>query len=177
MVDIFYPACELLPPLSKEIYLCTVAPLQYLLSDLLAPPPLSQRKCTVYTHYTDSCVAGVLNCTVDHILQEFYTLFLTRFRTYKLFYHPKQKWPVKTTLRDWCLYSSFVHASGARQARNRRACGISAALKFPDQHQRWQYGSYFVLLFIYMTVKLNDGTCFGRVIHSQKINRYRYRYF
>jgi hypothetical protein len=25
---------------------------------------------------------GVLKCTVDHILQEFYTLFLTRFRTY-----------------------------------------------------------------------------------------------
>jgi hypothetical protein len=26
----------------------------------------------------------VLNCAVDHILQEFYTLFLTRFRTYKI---------------------------------------------------------------------------------------------
>jgi hypothetical protein len=26
----------------------------------------------------------VLKCTVDHILQEFYTLFLTRFRTYKI---------------------------------------------------------------------------------------------
>jgi hypothetical protein len=25
-----------------------------------------------------------LNCVVDHILQEFYTLFLTRFRTYKI---------------------------------------------------------------------------------------------
>jgi hypothetical protein len=35
MVDIFDPACELLPPWTKEIYLCTVAHLQYLLSDLL----------------------------------------------------------------------------------------------------------------------------------------------
>jgi hypothetical protein len=26
----------------------------------------------------------VLNCAVDHILQEFYTLFLARFRTYKI---------------------------------------------------------------------------------------------
>ncbi len=27
---------------------------------------------------------GVLKCTVDHILQDFYTLFRTRFRTYKI---------------------------------------------------------------------------------------------
>jgi hypothetical protein len=27
---------------------------------------------------------GMLNCAVDHILQEFYTLFLARFRTYKI---------------------------------------------------------------------------------------------
>jgi hypothetical protein len=27
---------------------------------------------------------GVLSCVVDHILQEFNTLFLTRFRTYKI---------------------------------------------------------------------------------------------
>jgi hypothetical protein len=36
MIGIFDPACEL----TKEIYLCTVAPLQYLLSDILPPPPL-----------------------------------------------------------------------------------------------------------------------------------------
>jgi hypothetical protein len=35
----FNPACELLPPWSKELYSCTVAPLLYLLSDLLPPPP------------------------------------------------------------------------------------------------------------------------------------------
>jgi hypothetical protein len=33
-----HPACELLPPWTKELYLCTVAPLLYLLSDLLPPP-------------------------------------------------------------------------------------------------------------------------------------------
>jgi hypothetical protein len=35
MVCIFDSACELLPPWTKELYLCTVAPLLYLLSDLL----------------------------------------------------------------------------------------------------------------------------------------------
>jgi hypothetical protein len=50
MVDIFDPACELLPPWMKEIYLCTVAPLQYLLSDLLPlpPPPFSKKMHIVY---------------------------------------------------------------------------------------------------------------------------------
>jgi hypothetical protein len=32
-----------------------------------------------------------LKCTVDHILQEFYTLFLTRFRTYKIATPPHTK--------------------------------------------------------------------------------------
>jgi hypothetical protein len=38
-------------------------------------------------HCTDSVWlwgGGVLNSAVDHILQEFYTLFLIRFRTYKI---------------------------------------------------------------------------------------------
>jgi hypothetical protein len=34
---------------------------------------------------------GVLNCAVDHILQEFYTLFLTSFRTYKIASPPQTK--------------------------------------------------------------------------------------
>jgi hypothetical protein len=33
----------------------------------------------------------MLKCTVDHILQEFYTLFLTRFRTYKIASPPLTK--------------------------------------------------------------------------------------
>jgi hypothetical protein len=40
MVCIFDQAYELLPPWTKEQYLCTVAPLLYLLSDLLSPLPL-----------------------------------------------------------------------------------------------------------------------------------------
>jgi hypothetical protein len=36
LVGIFDPACELLPPWTKELYLCTVAPL----SSLWPPPPL-----------------------------------------------------------------------------------------------------------------------------------------
>jgi hypothetical protein len=40
------------------------------------------------------------------------TLFLTRFITYKIATSPQTKTPVKTTFRDWCLYSSFVHAPG-----------------------------------------------------------------
>ncbi len=39
---------------------------------------------------------------VDNILQEFNTLFLIRFRTYKIATTPQTKTPVKTTFRDWC---------------------------------------------------------------------------
>jgi hypothetical protein len=34
---------------------------------------------------------GVLNCAVDHILQKFYTLFLTIFRTNKIASPPQKK--------------------------------------------------------------------------------------
>jgi hypothetical protein len=49
MVDIFDQACELLAPWTKEIYLCTVAPPQHLLSDLLPHPPFSKKK--IYSIY------------------------------------------------------------------------------------------------------------------------------
>ena len=102
LVGIFDPACELLPPWTKELYLCTVAPL----SSLWPPPPLPP-KLNVGTVYTDSvCLRGGGGgelCCVDHILQEFYTLFLTRCRTYQITSPPQTKWPVKTTLRGWCL--------------------------------------------------------------------------
>jgi hypothetical protein len=84
VVCIFDPACELLPPWTKEQYLCTVLLPLYLTFSLTSPP--SQTKCTVYTN----CMCdgggdgGVLNCPVDHILQELYTLFLARFRSYKI---------------------------------------------------------------------------------------------
>jgi hypothetical protein len=82
MVCIFDPACELLPPWTKELYLCTVAPLLYLLSDLLPPPPLPNVQ--YIQAVCDWGGGGMFKCTVDHILQEFYTLFLTRLKTYKI---------------------------------------------------------------------------------------------
>ncbi len=77
MVGILDPACELLPPWTEELqYTCVLLHL-YLLSDILPPPS-----------------------PVDHILQEIYTLFLTRFRTYKIASPHQTKWPVKTSWRD-----------------------------------------------------------------------------
>jgi hypothetical protein len=92
-----------------------------------APPPLP--KVNVQYIYTyRRCVAvgggggGLLSCFVDHILQEFNTLFLTRFRTYKIATPPQglNKTPVKTTLGIGVLVvpssmpaSSFVHAMSA----------------------------------------------------------------
>ncbi len=94
MVFIFDPACELLPPWAKELYLCAVAPLLYLLSDLLPPFPMYSiyRLCDC-----GGWGGGVLKCTVDHILQEFYSLFLTIFRTYKIAFSPPQ---TKMTSKD-----------------------------------------------------------------------------
>ncbi len=93
LVGIFNPACELLSPWTKELYLCTVAPL----SSLCPPPPHPLPKLNVQYIQT-VCVWGV-SCAVDHILQEFYTLLLTRFRTYQIASPPQTKWPLKTTLR------------------------------------------------------------------------------
>ncbi len=42
---------------------------------------------------------GVLNCAVDYILQEFYTLFLTRFRTYKIASPPQTKMTSKDDIK------------------------------------------------------------------------------
>ncbi len=77
------------------------------------PSPPSKSKRTVLTDsvWRGGGRWGVLSCVVDHILQEFNTLFLTRFRTYKIATPPQTRTPVKTTFRDWCLYSSFVHGS------------------------------------------------------------------
>ncbi len=44
-------------------------------------------------------------CVVDHILQEFNTLHLTRFRTCKIATPPETKTPVKTTFRDGVMVS------------------------------------------------------------------------
>ncbi len=59
---------------------------------------------------------GVFNCVIDHNLQEFLTLcFWLDSEPTKLLHHPKQKLPVKTTFRDWCLKSSLVHGLEERK--------------------------------------------------------------
>jgi hypothetical protein len=86
---------------------CKLLPL-YFLSDLPHPSPLPLQ----YLQTVSGCGKGVgrvLSYVVDHIWQEFNTVFLTRFRTYKISTPPQTKRPLKTTFRDWCLHSSFVH--------------------------------------------------------------------
>jgi hypothetical protein len=70
MVGIFDPACDLYcSPHGRRNCTCVLLPL-YLFSNLLPPPLLPK----LYVQYTDSVWlwgggGGVLNCTVDHILQ------------------------------------------------------------------------------------------------------------
>ncbi len=86
------------------LFLCTVAPLMYLLSDLLPPPPFPMYSVqTVCDCGGGGGDGGVLKCTVDHILQEFYTLFLTRFRIYKIASPALTKITSKDDIKDWCL--------------------------------------------------------------------------
>jgi hypothetical protein len=66
---------------------CILLPL-YLLYDL--PPPFLKQMYSIYRRRVAVGV-GVLRCVVDHILQEFNTLFLTRFRTYKIATPPQTK--------------------------------------------------------------------------------------
>jgi hypothetical protein len=102
-VCIFGPACKLLPPWTKELYLCTVAPLLYLFSDLLPPPPLpnAQYMQTVCDCGGGGGAGGMLNCAVDLILLEFYTLFLTRFITYKIATPPQTKMTSKDDIKGF----------------------------------------------------------------------------
>jgi hypothetical protein len=77
-------------PHGQRNYTCVLLPL-YLLSDL---PPLSPFPNKMYSLYREcGCGGGggVLNRAVDHILQEFYTLFLARIRTYKIASPPQTK--------------------------------------------------------------------------------------
>ncbi len=86
--------------------LCTVAPLLYHLSDLLPPFPMYSiyRQCVTVGGWGE----GVLKCTVDHILQEFYTLFLTRFRTYKIVSPPLTKMTSKDDIKG-LVSLKFLH--------------------------------------------------------------------
>ncbi len=96
MICIFDPACELLPPRN---YTCVLLPL-YLLADLFPPYPLPKLNVQ-YIQTVCGCGEGgvELYCTVDHILQEIYTLFLTRFRNYKIASPPQTKMASKDDIR------------------------------------------------------------------------------
>jgi hypothetical protein len=72
-------------------------------------PPPPQKKVNVHRQCVAGGGGGGVECVVDHILHKFNTLFQTRFRTNKIATPPQTKTPVKTTFRDWFLYSSFVH--------------------------------------------------------------------
>jgi hypothetical protein len=94
MVCIFDPACELLPPLKKELYFTFVLlPLYctFSMTPFPLPPFPIYRQCVTVG-------GGMLKCIVDHILQEFYTLFLTRFRTYKIASPPLTKMTSKVDI-------------------------------------------------------------------------------
>jgi hypothetical protein len=83
----------------RRNYTCVLLPLNCTFSLTSSPPPhLPNVQYTVYKQ----CVTvggGVLKCTVDHILQEFYTLFLTRFRTYKIASPPQIKMTSKEDIK------------------------------------------------------------------------------
>jgi hypothetical protein len=105
MVGIFDTACELLPPWTKELYSTVLVYCCPSTFSLTSPPlPPSQTKFTVqFSTYIQTVCGfgggGGINCVVDHILQEFYTLFLTRFRTYKIASPPHTKMTCKDDLK------------------------------------------------------------------------------
>ena len=87
------------PPWMGRNYTCVllgVAPLLDLLSEILPPPPLPNVQ---YIRTMCDCVGGGMKCTVDHFLQEFYTLFLTSFRTYKIASPPQTKMTSKDDIK------------------------------------------------------------------------------
>jgi hypothetical protein len=109
VVCIFGPGCELLPPWMKEQYLCNVAPLLYLLSDLTPPP--SQTKCTIYTVLYSiyrHCVwlegggGDVELCCRPYSAEVLHSVS-GQIQNLQNCYTTPSKWPGKTTLRGWCL--------------------------------------------------------------------------
>ncbi len=66
------------------------------------PPPLPNVQYSILTVCDCGGMGeggGGLKCTVDHFLQEFYTLFLTRFRTYKIASQPQTKMTSKDDIK------------------------------------------------------------------------------
>ncbi len=63
--------------------LVNCCPSTFSLASPTPPPPPQKKTFSIYRQ----CVivgGGLLSCVVDHILEEFNTLFQTKFRTYKI---------------------------------------------------------------------------------------------
>ncbi len=83
--------------MDEKLFLCIVAPLLYLLSDLLPPPPLPNVQ---YTQTVCDCGGeGCWNVLWTIFCRSFTLCFWPDSEPTKLLHHPKQKWPVKTTLK------------------------------------------------------------------------------
>jgi hypothetical protein len=85
-------------PHGRRNYTCVLLPLYCTFSDLPPPPPLPKLNVQ-YIQTVCRCGEGGVEMYVDHILQEFYTLFLTRFRTYKIASPPQTKMTSKDDIK------------------------------------------------------------------------------
>jgi hypothetical protein len=115
MVCIFDPAYELLPHGWRN-YTCVLSPLYCifsLTSSSLPPFPMYSlcRQCVIVGG--GGC-RGCWNVMWTIFYRSFTLCFWPDSEPTKLLHHPRQKWPVKATLRDWCLKSSFVDATNPR---------------------------------------------------------------
>ncbi len=71
-------------------------PSTFFLTSPIPPPPSQSKRTVQYISTVFGCGEwGVLSCVVDYILQEFSTLFPTRFRTFKIATSPQTKTPVR----------------------------------------------------------------------------------
>ena len=94
-------------PHGRRNYTCVLLPLYCtfsLTSSPLPPFPLY----SIYRQCVTVGGGGVLECPVDHILQEFYTVFLTRFRTYKIASPPQTKMTSKDDIKG-LVSLKFLH--------------------------------------------------------------------
>jgi hypothetical protein len=66
----------------------------------------------------------MLNCDVDHVLQEFYTLILTRFRTYKIASPPQTKMTSEDNIKG-LVSLKFLSPWSLRLLSNGRLCPCS----------------------------------------------------
>ncbi len=129
MVGIFDPVVKWCLPWTKELYLCTFAPLPSL--------------CDVqYLQTMCGCGGGgegggVLNCAVDHILQEFYALLLTRFRTYKIASPPQTKMTSKDDIKGLVSLKFFrpwvLGSAGNRAVMGGGGGGLGITLSGPTR--------------------------------------------